>query len=193
MSNKNYGVIASIVLSVVAICITGMVYAAFSQQLDINGSATVKASSWKIKFSNMQTPVKTGTAVAETPTLTDTKVGDYEVTLTTPGDSVSFTFDIVNAGSFDAEISTVTIPTPTCEGTGTNATTDASNVCKNLSYTLTYKDGGATVQNGDALDAGVTRTVVLTLTYSSATDASELPTDDVTVSNLAIPIVYTQS
>ena len=192
--SKTRYVTLGIALFAFLICGT-IVFAGFTQQLDIQGKATVKKSSWSIKFANLQPVVKTGTATEVTaPTINtnDTKISEYNVTLTTPGDSVTYNFDVVNEGTFNAKISSITIPTPTCTGAGTNAETDKTNVCKNLTYTLTYTDG-TPVAVDDTLDAGATKHLKLTLTYSADTTASELPADDVTVSNLAIPIIYSQA
>lgn len=145
-----------------------IVYAGFTKQLDIQGKATVKKSSWAIKFTNLQSAVKTGTATEVTaPTINtnDTKISEYDVTLTTPGDSITYNFDVKNEGTFDAKISSITIPTPTCTGTGTTATTDENNVCNNITYTLTY---------------------------SADVESELLPSDDVAISNLAIAIIYAQ-
>lgn len=193
MDNKNFKTI--MIIAVVAlIALVGVGYAAFSTNLTINGKGTVKASSWKIKFSNLSNVNLTGKATEITkPTISnnDTHIGDYAVTFTAPGDSIDYTFDVVNAGTFDAEISSITVDKPNCTGNGANATTDASNVCKNLSYKLTYADGTEVVQ-GDTLDAGETKNLKLALTYSSSITAEQLPTDDVAISNLEVTIVYSQ-
>ena len=180
---------------VVAVISIGFAYAAFSQTLLIDGEATVEKSKWQIKFDNLgSTPTLTGTAVEVTaPTINtgDTKISKFAAKFTTPGDSITYTFDVVNGGTFDAEISSLTIPIPLCTGTGANATTDASNVCKNLSYNLTYADDSA-IAVGDALDAGDTKSLKLTLNYSASTPSTELPEDDVTISNLETSIIYSQ-
>lgn len=174
-------------------------FASLQTSLQINGAATVKSSKWDVHFANLTAVTKTGTATEVTaPTIksnnsvASTLIGDYSVTLTSPGDSISYKFDITNAGDYNAKISSITIPTPTCTGNGTNATTDASNVCSKLTYTLTYTDGGATVKANDTLTAGQTRNVTLKLAYSDDITASELPKDDVAITNLQIPIVYVQ-
>lgn len=172
-----------------------IVYAGFTQQLDIQGNATVKKSSWAIKFTNLQPVVKTGTATEVTaPTINtnDTKISDYDVTLTTPGDSVTYNFDVTNEGTFDAKISSITIPKPTCAGSGVNAEADETNVCNNLTYTLTYADGTQLAVD-DTLTSGETKSLKLTLTYSSSINAEQLPTEDVSISNLAISVIYAQA
>lgn len=172
-----------------------IVYAGFTQQLDIQGNATVKKSSWAIKFTNLQPVVKTGTATEVTaPTINtnDTKISDYDVTLTTPGDSVTYDFDVTNEGTFDAKISSITIPKPTCAGSGVNAEADKTNVCNNLTYTLTYADGTQLAVD-DTLTSGETKSLKLTLTYLSSINAEQLPTEDVSISNLAISVIYAQA
>lgn len=183
-------------IALVAFLLCGTIaFASFTQQLDIQGKATVNKSSWSIKFANLQSVVKTGTATEVTaPTINtnDTKISEYDVTLTTPGDSVSYTFDVVNEGTFNAKISSITIPTPLCTGNGATATTDENNVCDNLTYTLTYANG-TPVAVDDTLNAGETKSLKLTLTYSASVAAAALPKDDVSISNLAISIIYAQS
>lgn len=196
MKKDNNTMHIKIAIALVAFILGGTIaYASFTQQLDIQGKATVKKSSWSIKFTNLQPVIKTGTATEVTaPTINtnDTKISEYDVTLTTPGDSVTYKFDVVNEGTFNAKISSITIPTPTCTGTGTNATTDETNVCDNLTYTLTYADGSP-IAVDDTLDAGETKSLKLNLLYSSSVSAVQLPSNDVAVSNLAISIIYAQS
>jgi len=201
---RNLGIVGGIVALGLIVLFVGIVYAGYNQDLTINGSGTVKLSSWKILFTNVSAPNLGGTAKQVTPPgITATKIGDYAVTLTTPGDSVSYEITVRNDGTFDAEISSITIPTPTCTGSGENAETDAANVCKYLTYTLQNKpaepeegeepEEATPVQVGDALGAQQEKVFILTLTYGSTITSSELPKNDVTISNLSIPIIYSQS
>lgn len=197
--NKNrglkIGVIAALVISVVAI---GIGFATFTETLRIEGSATVQTSTWKVKFTNLSTPILNGTATVVTPptiNTNDTTISTYDVKLSKPGDSVSYTFDVANTGTYNAKLTSINIPTPTCTGKegADSATTDAANVCKHLTYTLTYADGTSLAQD-DALAAtsGVAH-MKLTLTYASHDVAAELPKADVTISNLGISLVYSQA
>lgn len=197
--NKNrglkIGVIAALVISVVAI---GIGFATFTETLRIEGSATVQTSTWKVKFTNLSAPTLLGTATVVTaPTINtnDTTISTYDVKLSKPGDSVSYTFDVANTGTYNAKLTSINIPTPTCTGKegAESAATDAANVCKHLTYTLTYADGTSLAEN-DALAAtdGVAH-MKLTLTYTSHDVAAELPKADVTISNLGISLVYSQA
>lgn len=196
MKEKRNTIIFTVVIAAIAaVTAVGIAYAAFSKQLNINGNAKVTASSWKIKFSNLAEVATTGTAKEITaPTINeeDTKIGDYSVSLTNPGDTVTYKFDVVNEGTFDAKISSVNIPTPSCTGTGETAVVDGNNVCSNITYTLTYDDG-TNVQENDTLNQGETKSMVLKLKYSDSTTSEQLPKNDVAISNLSTIIVYSQS
>lgn len=199
--NKSY-IIVGILALLVSVAAVSIAYAALNSTLEINGEATVLASSWKIKYANLAAAVVTGDAVEVTaPTINtnDTKVGDFSATLKSPGDSIKYTFDVVNDGTFDAEISSFTMPTPVCTGKSTDATkkaADETNVCNNIEYTLTYSDGtavavGDTLANKDAA-TGHTRGLILTLRLKDTMTAAELPSDDVEISNLTITTIYAQ-
>lgn len=192
--NKDWklAMIALLIVSSVAITIG---YASFSQILTINGEATVEKSTWKIGFENLSSAILVGTAEEVThPSISSggTDIGSYNVNFTTPGDSVSYTFDIVNSGTFDAKLSSITIPVPVCTGSGDNAAADAANVCNHLVYTLTYSDG-TVINENDTLNKQTSRSLKLTLIYKDDITASELPNNDVSISNLSISMYYSQS
>ena len=209
MNDKGFkvGVLVALIAMVVVV---GVGFAAFTTTLNINGTAKVEASSWNIHFANCTNGnclstgnqqsilgIKSTTVVNTEPTLTDTTISDWDVTFKTPGDFVSYTFNVVNDGSFDAKISTFELPTPTCTGTGDNADTDATNVCKHLEYELKVIDleniKPSNVAIGDTLDRAQTKYFTLTLTYKDDITAEELPKNEVTISNLGFSIVYTQA
>ena len=192
--NKDWklAMIALLIVSSVAITIG---YASFSQILTINGEATVEKSTWKIGFENLSSAILVGTAEEVThPSISSggTDIGSYNVNFTTPGDSVSYTFDIVNSGTFDAKLSSITIPVPVCTGSGDNAAADAANVCNHLVYTLAYSDG-TVINENDTLNKQTSRSLKLTLIYKDDITASELPNNDVSISNLSISMYYSQS
>ena len=191
-------VVAALIISIVAI---GIGFSAFSETLTINGNASVQTSSWKVKFSELGSATLTGTAAEVTkPTLSDTTIGTYNATFKTPGDSISYKIKVSNTGSYNAKITTATIPVPTCTGKSGESTAEADSgkVCDKLTYKLVYdtddtKSAGQAVQVGDTLDAGETRPMVLTLKYTEFTDATLLPAADVSISNLGVTLVYSQA
>lgn len=191
-------VVAALIISIVAI---GIGFAAFSETLTINGSASVQTSTWKVKFSELGTATLTGSAAEVTkPTLSDTTIKTYNATFKTPGDSVSYKIKVSNTGSYNAKITTATISVPSCTGKAGEATADAdaTKVCDKLTYTLVYdtddtQSAGQAVAVGDTLKAGETRPMVLTLKYAEFTDATLLPAADVSISNLGVTLVYSQA
>ena len=203
MEGKKSYIIVGVLALLMSIAAISIAYAALSSTLTINGEATViGGQSWKIKYSNLAAVVKTGDAeevTAPTINTNDTKISDYSVKLTKPGDSVTYTFDVVNEGTFDAEISSFIMPTPTCTGKATDEAKkalDEQNVCNNLEYTLKYDNGDA-VAVGDELankDAttGHTKHLVLKLTLKDTMTDEQLPSDDVAIGNLTISTIYSQ-
>ena len=204
MENKGkWGLYLGVFALIVSIVAVGIAYAAFSDTLYIDGEATVEGSKWLIKFDNggatTLTGVTTGTAVEVTPptiNTNDTKISKFSAQFTTPGDSITYTFNVVNGGTFNAAISSITgVNSPTCTNAGTaNGANDATNVCNHLTYQLVYNDGNNTpVSQTDTLNAGQTRAMKLILTYDANTPAADLPLDDVAVTDLEIAILYSQS
>ena len=185
-----YGlVVLALVLSVVGISIG---FAAMSTDLTINGSAEVVPASWDIKFKDLSSPTITGDAeVTTAPTITsDTHIGNYAVKLTKPGDSVTYTFKVANDGTIDALLTNFIKATPTFTGTGATAAADATIVQNNFVYTITYSDDTAITKNTDELDAESYKTVKLVVGYKA--DATELPTNTVTISGLDVTFTYGQ-
>ena len=178
----------ALVLSVAGISVG---FAAMSTQLTITGTTTIVPATWKIKFQNLSSPSITGAAsVTTAPTIeSDLHIGDYSIELTKPGDSVVYTFDIVNLGSIDAELSSYTFATPTIVGSGDTKAADEALVTSKLVYTLTYADGTA-IQVGDTLAKNATASLKLTIAYDS--NATELPTNSVEINGMDITFVYSQ-
>ena len=178
----------ALILSVAGISIG---FAAMSQELNIEGQTEVVPASWKIKFDNLSSPTITGAATVEhTPTLTDTRIYDYDFQLTKPGDSISYTFDVKNTGTIDAELSTFTMAVPTYTGTDpTTGDADATIVRNNLVYTLTYSDGSA-IATGQTLNHGETKTLKLTVSYPSTADT--LPEHEVDITGMNVTFIYGQ-
>lgn len=207
-NNRNqHFIILVVLLAVALIGAIGVAVAAFAQDLKINGTATVKGTSWDIHFDNLksaQIVSSLNTAKENTaPTIdsTNTIIKDYDVVLKSDADAISYVFDVVNAGDIDAEITGVVMNTGstlTCTSTGGTAaeqTTRNTNTCANLSYTLTYADG-APVNVGDPLPANSSKMLKLTLEYkakgSNGTGTEYYPDDDVKVKDLGVTITYGQ-
>ena len=199
---RTYGIMGGVVLTLALVSVISITYATFNRELNVNGSGTVNKQSWDVHFKTDSIQMtKTGTAKQiSAPTIStangiaSTAIGDYSVTFSTPGDSITYTFTVENKGTFNAKLVSATIPTPTVRGSGANPTTDAANVKNHLHYTLTYNDGTALNPGTDVLSAlNGTATFKLTLSYDNSIAADELPKNDVTISGLAFAINYQQS
>lgn len=199
MKKRTDGRVIALVALLIGVISLSIGFASISTILNIRGSGTVGSSSWDIHFENLAKvePTSDTVTVNTAPAIdaiNKTTIENYSVTLQTPGDSISYTFDVVNIGSYDAKISELTVPKPTCTGTGEAATTDAKNVCDYLTYTLTYEGGTAVQINDDLAKTNGRKKMVLTLTYDKNKEvtASMLPKNDVSISNLNIQIKYVQ-
>lgn len=188
-------VIIVVVLSIIAIGISG---ATFTKILTITDIPTKKISNWKVKFTDLSNPTLVGSAtVITTPSINtnDTTISTYNVKFTNPGDSVTYTFNVVNTGTYDAELTSVTIPDkPTC--IGTSDTDTVAKACKHVTYILEYTnakdDGSKTLINGDILKAGESVSMILKLSYEVYNTVENLPSCDIKLSDLGISLIYSQ-
>ncbi len=122
MDSKHKNVLIGVLVAVVLVMAVG--YAAFAQQLTINGSAEI-TSTWDVKYDSTKTQDTPGVvdgvagfAGGQTPSGTvsydnDDHNANIEATLYQPGDTVTFTLTIKNNGTIPA-----TVGTPTVEMTG---------------------------------------------------------------------------
>ena len=120
MESKNKNLLIGTLLAVVFVMAVG--YAAFAQQLQINGTATIN-STWDVHFDQTKT---SGAGVIDAsktfsggtlPSGTISYGGPHEATLSAnlnqPGDKVVFTLTIENGGNISANLGT---PTVTMDG-----------------------------------------------------------------------------
>lgn len=182
-----YVVVMALVVAVLGISVA---FAAMNQTLNINGVANFNPATWNVKFANLSSPIINGSAnVNVAPVLTETRIGDFVVNFSQPNDMVTYTFSVRNEGTMNASLSTFTMAAPTCVGsseiTGVN---DASLVCSNLNFTLTYEDGSI-INNGDSLPAGSEKRLKLSIGYNGGT----LPSAPVNIKGLDVSFIYTQS
>ena len=189
MEEKRFRKVVIFCLIAIFMTISGLCVAFANQtaELKIMGTARVNKTKWEIKFANLSTPtVVNGVTIDTAPTIQNdsTYIGDYHIVFTKPNSSVSYTFDVVNNGTFDAKLNSLTIPTPVCTGNGESATFDATNVCNYLTYTLTNIDGTAFDVNS-VVKAEESVSLKLTLSYGDIMQEN-WPKDDVEISNLQI-------
>ncbi|MBQ6461633.1 hypothetical protein IJJ36_04390 [Candidatus Saccharibacteria bacterium] len=163
-------------------------FAAYATTLNIGGTnnVTVKKAVWDIHWAG-----KSGASPAETGTVTETKGADlgevtrasdtsvtFTATLQKPGDEYEFTVDAVNAGTFNAGLTSVVL-------------SDASAHANYLTYTVNYDsqtfDGTSgttsfTPSPASTLAAGAQKTATVNVKYIQPSNENQLPKDgDVTV------------
>lgn len=186
----------AVTLLVVALLSLSVAFAALSKTLTINGTGLVDPDKWDVHFANLGEAKITGIAsITSDATLTDdTSITGFDVVLRAPGDSVTYTFDVVNGGGVDAKITDIIKATPVFSATTTDESkidSDTTIVSDNLVYTLIYTDTKEAVAINDTLNAKETKNLTLKVAYSE--DATSLPSSNVEISGLDIDIVYGQN
>ena len=192
MNNK----IQNIVLGVLAVGLIGITvaYASLSQNLTIIGTAKVAAATWDVHFEGMNAGTATGYATLPTTgklAASGTSVSGNIGTLKAPGDTITYTFNVKNAGSINAKISSITAPKLTCAPVASGGSQAvANNVCANLTYTIEYtSESPKTIAVGNTLTSGASKNITLKIVNSSnATLASE----DIAVTASPMIINYVQ-
>ncbi len=195
--------VLSIAALLVAVLGLTVAFAALSQTLIINGSANVNTATWDVHFaktSDKATEVE-GAATFTEPTLSGTAIENFSATLTKPGDSVTYYFDIVNNGTVDAVVSSYNFSYGYTKCLGERSNSDTWDTCKawdldnngivnskdklvylNLfDYNIYYVDSGNKLARNDTLNAGETKHMKLVIEYKY--DATELPENNITLTS----------
>ena len=177
----------SLVALIVAVLGLGVAFAALSSKLTINGSAKAQAGSWNIHFAKtLDMPTQTtGNASFTEPTLYDTSILGFKATVTKPGDSVTYYFDIVNSGTVDALVDSYVFESgyqdcaatrvsdhPECKlydfnSDGVINGSDYSVIKASIKYGLYYTDNNKKIIAGDEIRAGETKHAKLVVEYFS--------------------------
>ena len=142
-------------------------YAAFSTNLNINGTANI-ASTWKVEFTNIEEVSKSsGVTVKTAPTASGT-MATFDVAFTSPGDSIEYDITIKNNGTLDAVIDSIKT---------TNTGSDA----------IKFEVSGVT--EGDTLAKQATTKVKVKISYDSS-----VTTQPTSLSRtLTLNIIYVQN
>ena len=178
------------------VLVTGLVsmtviYALISANLVIQNTVDMRGTKWDVHFANLSNPVINGSAsVINAPTLNLLSITGLRVNLVKPGDSITYTFDIVNAGDLDATLSYYDIASRSNFVCSSNDQTSANIACNNLIYTLKYTSNNNNINRNDTLLAGETKNLTLTIKYDE--NATEVPTLDVQITGLDSRFTYSQ-
>lgn len=90
---------------IISILSLAIAYTAMSKTAKINKNSNIMDARWNVYFDNLESKTYGDAKIIKYPTLKDDKtyIGDFSISLTKPGDSVLFTFDVVNSGSLAAK------------------------------------------------------------------------------------------
>ncbi len=188
MNSRDYKIIAIIALCLGIIGLS-IAFAAMSTTLNIKSVTRYGGNEWNIHFANIDEGTVTGTASKGSVSLTSSTITISDIVLNKPGDAVTYTFDIVNAGAINAKIETINHSVPTFNGSGEEQTTDEEMIKNSFEYNLTYNDG-AVINIGDELLSKTSKRVKLTISYDES--ASQTPKQDVIVTNIGTTIIYNE-
>ena len=165
----------ALVIVVMLIVVAGLTvaFASLSSVLNIKGTAYLDAAKWGIKFENLSEPVSVGTAsITGTATIEEAKsaeINGINVSLSTPGDKVVYTVDLVNEGTINAKIDKI------------EKTELTSEQQKYLTFKVTDKNGNE-VSEGDILSSGETKKLIITIEFIKDLTKEDLPTNTSTIS-----------
>ena len=165
----------ALVVVVLLVVIAGLTiaFAALSTTLNINGTAYLDAAKWGIRFENLSSPTKIGSATTTgTAKIEETKAAEItgmNVSLSTPGDKVTYTVDLVNKGTINAKIDNIEKTVLTQEQQ------------RYLTFKVTDKNGKE-VSEGDILSAGETRNLTITIEFIKDLTKEDLPKRTSTIS-----------
>ena len=169
----------------------GVGYAALSSTLKINGQTTISKASWDVHFESItasDTAIKFYAASDTTYSSplssilnTNATTLNYKITLSAPDATAAtthnFTAKVVNKGTIDATVSSVTLPTA-ANVTSTN-TSAVTAISKMMTIKCTYDDGSE-IKTGDVIKAGASKNILCKHHYKAP---SELTQADLTVWN----------
>lgn len=185
-------VILSILVSISGLSVSVMAYSVSYNTLKYMELAKNKVNSrkWNVHFENLS-PINLEGAAKEIKEAVinddSTYIGSFRVLFNSDEDTATYTFDVVNAGSMDAVLRNISISEPLCSGTMDTAIRDASIVCDNFKYKLTYLDGSE-MEYGDILLKNSKKTLKITMWY----EGDSWPDNPVMVYNLSASVIYSQ-
>lgn len=183
MEREKYQQSFTILMLFVCVIFMTVGFAAYSTNLTICGSATVKNASWNVAFDTAKyTESENSVAATEHSVTADT--ASFTIALTEPGDFYEAEYLVENTGTFNAKLASVAFTK--------KPTADQS---KYLTFTVTV-DG--TIYDTDTTGLNValakttgTHVVKTRVNYVQPDSATELPTEQQVV-ELSVTLGYTQ-
>ena len=167
---------------VVVVATLSIAFAAMSRTLSINGIAKMDTASWSVYFDNLsKANIVRGAQQISAPSISTDKgtVQDINVKLSNPKDEISYTVDIVNDGTIDAEITMI-------------KDIELTDVQKKVfEFKVIYTDTGEVLKDGDILPKDTVKNITINIKFKDDITEFDLPTEAQTI-NLSYQITYTQ-
>ncbi len=163
-----------------AILIVGFAAFLFYQKY---GFSLAKGNRWDVHFEDLSASV-VGSASYTLPKFSNTILTDYNVLLKKPGDSVTFSFQVVNDGNMPARLSDIVKSIPRCNGLKKS---DETAVCQNLTYRLSNEDGSELEKDISLLENS-SKQVKLTVEYPKTSKV--LSEESVMIDNLDVDLIF---
>jgi len=172
-----------------AICIMAVGYAALAQQLTITGTAQI-TSTWDVQITGIakqgtpsagvtENKVKVDGTDVQYPTYTAT-TAQFNVSLTNPGDTITYAVTVTNGGSLAAILDSITV-----------SATDANDAAVGIEEdAILYEVTGVTAKTTKLAANGGTNTVLVKITYNP--DVTTQPAADALEKNLTVTLNYVQ-
>ena len=157
-----------LIISILFMLIAGLTvaFAALSATLNINGTAYLDAAKWGIIFENLSSPTKIGSATTTgTAKIEESKAAEItgiNVSLSTPGDKIVYTVDLVNKGTINAKIDNI------------EKTQLTSEQQRYLTFKVTDPNGYE-IKQGDILEKGETKKITITIEFIKDLTKEDLP------------------
>ena len=164
-----------LIISILFMLIAGLTvaFAALSTTLNINGTAYLDAAKWGIRFENLSSPTKIGSATTTgTAKIEESKAAEItgiNVSLSIPGDKIVYTVDLVNKGTINAKIDNI----------------EKTVLTQEQQRYLTFKvtdPNGYEIKQGDILEKGETKKITITIEFIKDLTKEDLPKQTSTIS-----------
>lgn len=161
-----------VIAAVVVVSLASVAYAAFSQNLTVNGSGTA-AGEWDVAITSITQTAQTGATENSAPTF-DATSATFDVDLAYPGASAEYDVTVTNNGTIPAALSSITNLTAlnasapsyiTYTTTGVTAgTTLAANGGTNVLHVVVTWDSASA-----PVTSGASKAATITLSYDQDT------------------------
>ena len=178
-THRNYIIIGlCIVLIIMAVG-----YAAFSSQLQINGTSNI-TSNWDVKITDIQSKdIVGGAGNSSDPTHTDV-AATFNATLQSPGDSITYDVIVSNQGTIDAKLDKITLSDSSNPAIKFETSGIKEGDLLLASQTATMKVKVSYDSNVTSQPENLNASLTVTLDYSQAPKGEEPPADPITTEEL---------